>query len=292
VATDPPTFRYHPRIDYPLVVWEDYSNDADGPTGDGLTDNPDIYLYHLERGIGGPIAASATIEEWPDVSGNRVAYAKLRTVVSQTPVFNVWVQQFGPEGMTGVCSFSDVPATWWAWKQIEAAVANGVVQGYTDGTYQPTWTVTRDQMAVYIARALAGGDGNVPAGPATPTFTDVGAGFWAYRYIEYCADPAQEVVKGFEDGSYQPGLAVNRGQMAVFIGRALAGGDSFFASYVPPGGPSFPDVSSGFWAYKYVEYIADAGVTQGYPDGKYYPEVNVTRDQMAVYVSRAFGYVD
>jgi len=51
-------------------------------------------------------------------------------------------------------------------------------------------------------------------------------------------------------------------------------------------------VPADFWAYKYVEYIADAEVTQGYPDGKYHPEVDVTRDQMAVYISRAFGYVD
>jgi beta propeller repeat protein len=299
VATDPPTFRYHPRVDYPLVVWEDYSNDADGPTGGGLTDNPDIYLYHLERGIGGPVAASAAIEEWPDVSGNRVAYVKHRATVThydqygtpyEWPVFNIWVQQSGPEGMTGVCSFTDVPATSWAWKHIEAAVAHGVVQGYTDGTYQPAWTVTRDQMAVYIARALAGGDGNVPAGPATPTFTDVDTGFWAYKYIEYAV--SEDVVKGYDDQTYHPTESVNRGQMAAYIGRALAGGDSFFATYVPPGGASFPDVPADFWAYKYVEYIADAEVTQGYPDGKYHPEVDVTRDQMAVYISRAFGYVD
>jgi hypothetical protein len=29
-----------------------------------------------------------------------------------------------------------------------------VVQGYEDGTYQPLWPVTRDQMAVYVARAF------------------------------------------------------------------------------------------------------------------------------------------
>jgi len=39
-----------------------------------------------------------------------------------------------------------------------------------------------------------------------------------------------------------------------------------------------------------VEYIADPerGVTQGYPDGRYHPEYPCTRDQMAVYVARAF----
>jgi hypothetical protein len=39
----------------------------------------------------------------------------------------------------------------------------------------------------------------------------------------------------------------------------------------------------------YVEYIAGQGVTHGYPDGSYHPEVTCTRDQMAVYVARAFG---
>ncbi len=303
IAADPPTFRYRPRISYPLVVWEDYTNDADGPStgglADRLADNPDIRMHHLGTGQMVAIAASGGIEEWPDVSGNRVTYAKHRATVVHTglfgipydwPVFNVWAQRLPPEGMTGIASFSDVPATFWAWKQIEAAVAHGVVQGYPEGTYLPIVSVTRDQMAVFIARALAGGDGSVPAGPATASFADVPTSFWAYKYIEYCVDPDQGVVQGFEDGSYQPNQAVNRGQMAAFIARAQAGGDGNV-----PAGPvaaSFPDVPTDFWAYRYVEYIADAGVTQGYPDGNYHPETIVTRDQMAVYISRAFGYTD
>jgi len=33
-------------------------------------------------------------------------------------------------------------------------VENGVVSGYDDGYYRPEWVVTRDQMAVYVARAF------------------------------------------------------------------------------------------------------------------------------------------
>ncbi len=304
VATDPPTFRYRPRIDATQLTWEDW----------GQT-QPDIHWVNLADTAGGPIAAAGSSEVWPDVSGDRVAYAKHRLTLPDPEdglyhVYNIWVQQMLLEGSVGVISFVDVPASFWAWRHIEAAVANNVVRGYDDGMYRPSWSVTRDQMAVYIARALAGGDGNVPAGPPTASFLDVpntGYGedgtepYWAYKYIEYCADPAQDVVKGYDDGTYRPLELVNRGQMAAYIGRALAGGDSFFASYTPTGGPTFPDVSdtgygeSGtepYWAYKYVEYIADAGVTQGYPDGNYYPEVVVGRDQMAVYISRAFDFVD
>ncbi len=46
-----------------------------------------------------------------------------------------------------------------------------------------------------------------------------------------------------------------------------------------------------YWVtYKLIEYIAQdsIAVTQGYPDGLYHPEEPCTRDQMAVYVARAF----
>jgi len=182
--------------------------------------------------------------------------------------------------------FRDVPIDYWAYDEIEACADASIVTGYVDGTYRPGWTVTRDQMAVYMARALAGGDEQVPTGPAEPTFSDVPADHWAYRYIEYAVD--RGVVVGYAGGTYRPSLAVNRGQMAVFVARAMAGGDA----QVPPGPaePTFPDVPSDFWAYKYVEYIADPaqGVTEGYPDGTYRPESLCTRDQMAVYVTRAF----
>jgi hypothetical protein len=61
-------------------------------------------------------------------------------------------------------------------------------------------------------------------------------------------------------------------------------------AFTPPATPSFPDVPADFWAYKYVEYIAQEsiGVTQGYPDGGYHPEYPCTRDQMAMYVAQAF----
>jgi len=140
-------------------------------------------------------------------------------------------------------------------------------------------------MAVYISRAMAGGDAAVPSGPAAATFTDVPISFWAFRYVEYAA--ARGVVQGYRDGSYQPAQAVDRGTMAVYVARAMAGGDSA----VPDPGctdPVFPDVPCDFWSRKYIQYIQQAGVTTGYPDGLYHPECVVTRDLMAAYIARAF----
>jgi hypothetical protein len=72
------------------------------------------------------------------------------------------------------------------------------------------------------------------------------------------------------------------------MARAMVGGDA----YVPDPGctePVFPDVDCDFWARKYVQFVKDAGITSGYPDGNYHPEYVVTRDQMAVYVARGFA---
>ena len=183
--------------------------------------------------------------------------------------------------------FTDVAATSWATPALFACSAAGIVRGYGDGTYHPEEQITRDQMAVYMARALCGGEPKVPAGPADPSFADVPSDHWAYRYIEYCK--SQNVVQGYDDG-YRPTVSLDRGQMATFLARAVAplSERPELPSYTPPITPSFVDVPSGFWAYKSIEYVRWHYVANGYGDGAYRPEYACTRDQMAVFVARAF----
>ena len=189
-----------------------------------------------------------------------------------------------------VTSFLDVPADSWAVNEIEAAKAAGIVQGYEDDCYHPDWSVSRGQMAAYVARALAEGDSCVPAGPELPSFPDVPTDFWAYDYIEYALD--QSIVQGYPEGDYRPGLPLDRAQMAVYIARAIADptGDEGVLAEISPETPTFPDVSADSWPYRYVEYIATAerGIVRGYDDGLYHPAAVCTRDQLAVYIARAF----
>jgi hypothetical protein len=180
--------------------------------------------------------------------------------------------------------FDDVPSSHWAFDAVVSCFIDGIVAGYPDALYHPDVAVTRGQMAVYISRALAGGDANVPAGPAEATFDDVPTDHWAYKYVEYCV--ANGVVQGFDPVTYAPTVTVSRDAMAVFISRAVAGGDANV-----PEGPdtaTFDDVPTDYWAFKHVEYCVENDVVQGYPDGNYHPGDVVTRDQMAVYIARAF----
>ncbi len=128
----------------------------------------------------------------------------------------------------------------------------------------------------------------MPSGPPTPHFPDVAADNWAYKYVEYAY--ANSVVAGASDGKYHPGDVVDRGQMSVFISRAIVTptGDAGLAGYTPPTTPDFSDVPTSFWTYKNVEYLHEHGIVNGEGDGLYHPEHAVTRDQMAVFMARAF----
>jgi len=192
-------------------------------------------------------------------------------------------------------NFPDVPDDHWAHDEILACVNASIIKGYPDGSYEPDLSVSRAQMAVYISRALAGGDENVPNGPAQASFADVRSDDICYKYVEYAH--ANEIAFGYpSDGLYHPEYEVDRGQMAVFIARAMVTpiGEPGMSTYVPPLIPTFADVTPDpldpYQAcYKYVEYIAERGVTHGYPDGLYHPEYVVTRGLMAIYVARAFN---
>ena len=163
------------------------------------------------------------------------------------------------------------------------------MKGYADGTYGPSTVVNRGQMAVFIARAVAGGDSQIPAPPAKADFTDVPTTYWAFKEIEYVY--AQHIVVGYGKGIYAPEADVTRDQMAVFITRSIVTplGDAGLAGYTPPSAATFPDVPTGYWSYQYVEYLHAQGVVVGYSDGTYHPQDAVTRDQMAAFVQRAFG---
>ncbi len=202
------------------------------------------------------------------------------------------VGRFGPvvKGTVGVTSFVDVGVDHWAVAWVEAAKAAGVVSGYDNGYYDPKGPVTRAQMAVYLARALVG-EAAVPseATAGEPRFADVAEDYWAFKYVQLIG--ALGIAEGYSGNEYRPEVVVNRGQMAIFVARATAtptGGDDL-GGYQPPVAPSFEDVQKDHWAYRYVEYVKSRGVASGYPDKLYHPGDDCTRDQMAVYVVRAFG---
>jgi hypothetical protein len=186
--------------------------------------------------------------------------------------------------------FRDIPHGFWALSELDALARAGISGDSPDRLYHPEWTVSRGDMAIYVARAVAGGDSSVPEHRGEPSFPDILPTDPVRKHVEYAV--AKGIVSGYPDGLYHPEHFLDRGQIAVFIARAMAGGDADLPDGPPA--PTFPDVtpqSDDPYAecYRYVEYLAARGVVRGYPDGLYHPERACSRDQMAVYVARAFG---
>ncbi len=160
-------------------------------------------------------------------------------------------------------AFLDVVESYWAFDAIKACRDAGLVQGYGDGTFQPEVNITRDQLAVYLARGMAGGDAKVPY-PATPaSFKDVPTDYWAFKYVEYCL---QHKVLTLGFGVFHPEATVNRGVMAS-TWRApsrRASDRPNLSSYTPPSTPTFPDVPASDPRYKFIEYLHAHNVVNGY----------------------------
>ncbi len=263
---------------------------VDETTLDQVARQPEVEAVFPDRRMKGYLNYTGPLVGQPQAetagyTGAGVGVAVIDTGVDyQHPAFNTSTAKF----------FSDVKPGNWAWTKIEALAEHAIAGGNTDGTYAPAGTVTRDQMAVFIARAVSDPSqrpdlpGYTP--PTTPSFPDVPTTYWAYKYIEFCK--AQGIVQGDATG-YHPTDLVDRGHMAVFLARAIADPSERpdLPDYTPPATASFPDVATDAWNYKYVEYIKSQSVTSGYADGDYHPEYPCTRDQMAVFIGRAFNVV-
>lgn len=77
-----------------------------------------------------------------------------------------------------------------------------------------------------------------------------------------------------------PQEAVTRGQMATFLARAK--------DLEASGEPQFEDVDEDHTHAEGIAAVAEAGIAKGYEDGSYRPGTNVSRAQMATFLTRAF----
>jgi hypothetical protein len=178
--------------------------------------------------------------------------------------------------------FSDVPISFWAYDYILEIYNAQITAGCSQDppTYCPENQVTREQMAVFIIRAMD--EGPTEECGADP-FSDVSADRWSCKYIKRLGELG--ITSEYGDGRFGPEDPVTREQMAVFITRARAS--------VPPDGycgttDPFTDVPFGHWSCKYVKKFLELGITTGYGDGRFGPTDFVTRGQMAVFLARAF----
>jgi uncharacterized repeat protein (TIGR01451 family) len=203
-------------------------------------------------------------------------------------------------------SFSDVPPTGFGYRDIETVLHNGITAGCSASEFCPTQPVSRWQMAVFIAKAMNDGavptSGTVPGkgdydcvGGGTSVFDDVAPEDPGCAHVHYIA--AEGITAGCDADSFCPASVVDRWQMAVFLAKAMTGGTVPTSGTVPgkgnydcvPGGLSvFDDVPPEDGGCPHVHHIAAEAVTAGCSPTSYCPADAVTREQMAVFITKGF----
>ena len=170
-------------------------------------------------------------------------------------------------------TFFDVPDNVFT-KYIYSIYTEGITVGCGSGMYCPSSNVTRGQMAAFIIRAKFGESFSYTT---TPYYSDVPSTNTFFKYVQKLKDEGITVTTG----TYLVDDIVTREQMAAFIIRAKYG-ETF--SYTTT--PYFNDVASTNVFFKYVQKMKDEGITV--TTGTYMASSNVTRDQMAAFLGRAF----
>lgn len=120
------------------------------------------------------------------------------------------------------------------------AAGAGLVHGYADRTFRPSRSITRGELSSMVHRYA----GKPSPGIGGPTFPDVGHGSHSGA-IAWLA--GEGIIDGYEDGSFQPGQSITRGEVAKILhGYALqheerplvdlGGGVKIWAEKAEPGG--------------------------------------------------------
>lgn len=107
-----------------------------------------------------------------------------------------------------------------------------------------------------------------------------------HPYFHSIVDLYQDdVIKGYtvnDEQFYRPRQAINRAEVLKIL-MLSAGLDP-----VEEFDNTFPDVPASAWFTPYVSTAAGRGIVKGYPDGKFYPEVKVTRAEFLKMLIESF----
>ncbi|MFB0919357.1 MAG: S-layer homology domain-containing protein [Oscillospiraceae bacterium] len=97
------------------------------------------------------------------------------------------------------------------------SVMNGIgaINGYTDGTFKPTGTITREEAAKMVTYAVLGPTVAAKLSVSSTGFTDVASSRWSAPYIAYCV--SQGIINGLGDGTFAPTANVTGYQLAKMM---------------------------------------------------------------------------
>ena len=286
------------------------TSEASSPNVTGGATSPSPLSYLSDEASYGTIPAGATVS----CSASNNCYLLKTTGGRPSTHWDVTLHEALSTGDTADwtlhigASFPDVPVDYWAYQYVETVLHNEITAGCGGGLYCPSAPVSRWQMAVFISLAVAGGAEVPPVGTVgdddydcspggVSLFSDIAPDDPGCRHVHAIA--ARGITVGCGGGAYCPSDVVPRWQMAVFMAKAMLNGAPIPGSGTVAGLGSY-DCSVGGHSLFFdvapddpwcsaVHYLAAEEVTAGCGGGAYCPADPIARDQMAVFLNKAFA---
>lgn len=210
-------------------------------------------------------------KSWVKVSGSQMSGNRITAEVNHVAKFAVLVvdQATGlpvtssSTELTQEVQLSDISGHW-AETSIKQAVSEGIVKGYTDGTFKPNAAVTRAEFAVMLMNALKPAENG-----GELSFTD-SIPAWAEKSIAQAVEA--KLIRGYEDTTFRPAASLTRSELAVMIVRA-AGAEASNSEAT-----GFADHSEiPTWAQGAVAAAKKLGLVNGRSSNVFAPHETATR---------------
>ncbi len=167
--------------------------------------------------------------------------------------------------------------------------------GTSVGYFSPKDGITRGQMALFLIRAAEPAGIELPA-PSDQGFKDIDN--YAVSFQEAINQLAEiGVTNGKTPTTYDPDGLVTRRQMAKFLARFLTmapvGVGGVDIKDVNPDDEVFDDIGDLPQSYyQDVRALYEMGITKGAADDRFHPDRDVTRSQMALFVTRMLAHTN
>lgn len=145
-------------------------------------------------------------------------------------------------------TFTDVPVTHYAFRAIESVTEAGVMRGLEGGTFGPTYSFTRAELAVTLVRAL-----NLPVDDtATSPFVDVPDDSYFSLYVPAAVNAG--LMRPVDATHFDPTGPVTRTAAALVFTQGLN------LPVPKTSSSSFADVTSKYYAGQAIEAAVSAGL--------------------------------
>lgn len=142
--------------------------------------------------------------------------------VTRSQFAHMLVQTLNLTGRGEASKMSDVQEGSWYYESVSIAEQLGIIQGKSDGTFGVNESITREDMAVMLHRALMKMELTAGTQPKVDSalFTDHAA-ISEYAKEAVNAIKLRGIISGYSNGSFAPKEKANRAQAAVIIANTL-----------------------------------------------------------------------